>query len=119
MLSPTEQQALQILENNTILKNGHFETPLLRKSESRKLPNNQTLTEKRFESLGNKFAKNPEFAKLYRKQINEYIELGHAVKVTNNHSLKVSDITNYVPHHGVLYINKPGQVRVVFDTSAK
>ena len=29
LLSPTEQQTLQILENNTILKNGHFETPLL------------------------------------------------------------------------------------------
>ena len=119
LLSPTEQQALQILENNTILKNGHFETPLLRKSESRKLPNNRTPTEKRFKSLANKFAKNPEFAKLYRKQINEYIDLGHAVKLTNNHSLKVSDITYYVPHHGVLNINKPGQVRVVFDASAK
>ena len=119
LLSPTEQQVLQILENNTILKNGYFETLLLRKSESRKLPNNLTLTEKRFESLGNKFANNPEFAKLYRKQINEYIDLGHAVKLTNSHSLKVSDITTYVPHHGVLNINKAGQVRVVFDASAK
>ena len=29
ILSPTEQQVLQILENKKILKNGHFETPLL------------------------------------------------------------------------------------------
>ena len=29
LLSPTEQQVLQILENKKILKNGHFETPLL------------------------------------------------------------------------------------------
>ena len=33
LLSPTGQ-ALQILENNITLKNGHFETPLLWKSES-------------------------------------------------------------------------------------
>ena len=79
LLFPTEQQALQILENNTILKNGLFETPLLWKSESPKLPNNGTLAEKWFQSLENKFAKNPEFAELYRKQINEYIDLGHAV----------------------------------------
>ena len=63
--------------------------------------------------------KNPEFAELYRKQINEYIDLGHAVKLTNDHSLNISDITNCVPHHGVLNINKPGRVRVVFNASAK
>ena len=57
LLSPTKQQALQILEDTTILKNGHFETPLLRKSEPPKLPNNQTLGKKRFQSLENKFAK--------------------------------------------------------------
>ena len=38
LLSPAEQQALQILENNTILKNGHFETPLLWKSETLNCP---------------------------------------------------------------------------------
>ena len=29
-----------------------------------------------------------------------------------------SPITNYVPHHGVLDVNKPNKVRVVFDTAA-
>ena len=63
--------------------------------------------------------KNPEFAELYRKQINEYIDLGHAVKLKNHHSLNISDITNYVPHHGALNINKPVRFRVLFDASAK
>ena len=119
LLASTEQQALQTLENNTILKNCHFETPLLWKSESPKLPHNRTLAKKRFQPLENKFAKNPEFAELYRKQINEYIDLGQAVKLTNDHSLNISDITNYISHHGVLNINKPGRVRVVFDASSK
>ena len=114
LLSPTEQQALEILENNTILK-----TPLLWKRESPKLPNNRTLAKNRFQSLENKFAKNPEFAECYRKQINEYIDLGHGVKLTNDHSLNISDITNYATHHGVLNINKPGRFRVIFDASAK
>lgn len=30
-----------------------------------------------------------------------------------------SEITNYIPHHGVLNINNPGKVRVVFDASTK
>ena len=38
LLSTAEQQALQIFENNTILKNGHFETPLLWKSETLNYP---------------------------------------------------------------------------------
>ena len=118
LLSPTEEQALQILENNTILKNGHFETPLLWKSEFPKLPNNRNLAKKWFQSLENKFAKNPELTELYRIQINEYIDLGHAVKLTN-HSLNISDSTNYVLYHGVLNIDKPGRVMVVFDACAK
>ena len=81
---------------------------LLQKRQSPKLPNNRTLAEKRFQSLQNKFAKNSEFAELYRKQINEYTELVYAVKLTNDHSLNISDIINYVPHHGVLNINKIG-----------
>ena len=58
LLSPTEWQALQILENNTILKNDHFEIPSRWKRESPKLSNNRTLEEKRFQSLEIKFAKN-------------------------------------------------------------
>ena len=87
--------------------------PLLWQSESPKLPNSRTLAKKRFQSLENKFSKNPEFAELYRKQINEYTDLGHAVKLANDHSLNISDITNYIPHHDVLNINKPGWVRDV------
>ena len=49
--------------------------------------------------------------------MNIYIGLGHAVKLTNDYSLNISDITNYVPHQGVLNINKPGEVRIIYDAS--
>ena len=58
-------------------------------------------------------------SELYGKQINEYIDLDHAEKLKNDHLLNISGITNYVPHHGVLNINKPGRVRVIFDPSVK
>ena len=89
------------------------------KSESPKLPNNQTPAEKWFQSLENKFAKDPVFPELYIKQINEYIDLGHAAELANDHSLNILDITNYVPHHGVLNINKRRRFRVVFDAYAR
>ena len=39
--------------------------------------------------------------------------------MTREESRKASVVTNYVPHHGVTNIHKPGRVRVVFDASAK
>ena len=66
-----------------------------------------------------KFHKNPDFANLYCKQIDEYISLGHARKLSPKEAKACSEITNYILHHGVLNIGKPGKVRVVFDASAK
>ena len=38
------------------------------------------------------------------------------MKLANDHSLNIS---NYVPHHGLLNINKPGWVRLLFNASVK
>ena len=83
------------------------------------LPANRKMAINRLESLEKKFQKNPDFAKLYHDQIEEYITLGHTRQLTKEEAKCNSKITNYIPHHGVLNINKPGKVRVVFDVSAK
>ena len=68
---------------------------------------------------------NPEFPKMYKQQIDEYITLGHARKLSKNEKTTTTSITshiivpNYIPHRGVTNVNKPGEVRVVFDASAK
>ena len=56
---------------------------------------------------------------MYRTQIDEYINLGFAKKLNANETEKISPITNYMPHHGVIHIHKPGKVRVVFNASAE
>ena len=73
----------------------------------------------RLELLEKKFQKNPDFMKFYHDQIEEYITLGHARQLTKEEAKCNSEITNYIPHHGVLNINKPGRVRVIFDASAE
>ena len=40
------------------------------------------------------------------------------MKLSQEKSKNVTPITNYVPHHRVVDINKPGKVRVTFDTAA-
>ena len=74
----------------------------------------QLLALSRFSSLEKKFERNPEFANKYKETINDYVNKGHAVKLSQEKSKNVKRITNYVPHHGVVNINKPGKVRVVF-----
>lgn len=66
-----------------------------------------------------KIQKNPDFANLSRKQIDGYILLGHASKLSSEEAETCCIITNYIPHHSVLNINKPGKACVVFDTLAK
>ena len=119
MLPPYDQRALEILENTTKFKNGHFEVGLLWKDEVLRLPNNRDLAVTRFKSLEKKFRKNPDFHELYKTQIKEYLELGHAKQLTREESRKAFVVTNYIPHHGLMNIHKPGRVRVVFDASAK
>ena len=65
-----------------------------------------------------KFSKNPHFKQLYEQQINDYIEKGHAKKLSENELPITLPITNYLPHHGVLNVNKPNKVHVVFDAAA-
>ena len=51
-----------------------------------------------------------------RKTVKECIEKGHATKIKDENN--TDNVINYLPHHGVVNINKPGKVRVVFDAGA-
>ena len=74
------------------------------------LPNNRSLALSRFLSLEKNFKNNPEFHKQYQKTGKEYIEKGHATKIKDENS--TCNVINYLPHHGVVNINKPSKVRV-------
>ena len=95
---------MEVLENTTKLKNGYFEVGLLWKDELSRLPNNQDLVVTRFKSLEKKFRKNYDFHELYKAQIKECLELGHAKQLTREESRNASAVTNYIPYHGVTLI---------------
>ena len=56
---------------------------------------------------------------MYKSQINDYITSGQAKLLSPEEKNNTSSITNYIPHHGVLNINKPDRVRIAFDTPVK
>ena len=59
---------------------------------------------------------NLEFHKQDQKTIKEYIEKGHATEIKNENN--TNNVIGYLHHDGVVNINKPGKVKVVFDAGA-
>ena len=118
-LPKDEQRAYDILETTTQNINNRYEVGMLWKSENPSLQNNRSLAVARLLHLEKKFKKDPVFAESYKTTINDYITQGHASKLPEPQYETQSSLVNYVPHHGVTSINKPGKVRVVFDGAAK
>ena len=114
-----EQRTLKHLENTVEYKKNRYTVGNLWKENQPSLPFNKPLALSRFSSLEKKFERNSEFANKYKEAINEYVDKGHAVKLTQENSKNVTPINNYVPHHGVVNNNKPGKVTVVFDAAAE
>ena len=70
-------------------------------------------------SLENKLNKKPELKRRYTDTIHDYINKGHATKLTPENSKLASNITNYIPHHAEFNISKLNKLRVVFDAAEK
>ena len=56
---------------------------------------------------------------MYEKNLNDYLQKGHARKLTEEEILKKTEKTWYLPHHGVVNVNKPEKVRMVFDAAGQ
>ena len=83
------------------------------------LPESLPVASRRFSSLTKRFQKDKAYFAMYEKNIKDYVQKGHARKLTEDEVLKKSKKTWYLPHHGVVNVNKPGKVRMVFDAAAK
>lgn len=120
-LSIVDKRALKILEDTTTFIDGHYEVGLLWKNDELQLPNNRTLAERRAEMLRRGLTEvgNEEIAAKYRAVMTEYISKKHARKLTPEEAAKESLCAWFLPHHPVTNPNKPGKLRIVFNTAAE
>ena len=71
------------------------------------------------------FKRDPKFHEMCIATINDYIKQENAVKITSgkldrpSNVISYLSVISYLPHHCVSNINKPGSVRVMFNTGAK
>ena len=117
VLQLQEQKALETLENTVQFVDNHYSVRLLCKENKPALPYNKSLALSRFHSLEKKFKQNAEFTEKYKNTVNDCISKDHAVKFSPEQAKYCLPVTNYVPHHGVTNVNKPGNIRVVFDAA--
>ena len=112
-----DKRALEILSSTTNVEGGRYEVGLLWRNEDPILPNNRPQAEMRLQQLKKRFLRDPTLANQYEAVMNDYIEKGYAVKLSEKEEASTSDHTWYLPHHGVVNPNK-SKVRVVYDAAA-
>lgn len=108
---------LQIMEQG--LKkdsSNHWVAPLPFKSPRRRLPNNRTQALKRLFSLKRNFEKRPEMRQDFVTFMDKVFQNRHAEEAP---PLKEGEERWYLPAFGVYHPRKPGNIRVVFDSSAQ
>lgn len=111
------QEDLQFSKDIRQNEDGHYEMPLLFKTERPNLPNNIDCAEYRVKSLEKRLRMNKRYYKDYLAFMTDMIARGDAEKVPE------MEISNqpawYIPHHGVYNPQKPGKIHIVFDCSAR
>lgn len=116
--SDSDKRALGILAATTRRVGRHFETGLLWRSDDVVLPNNFDMALRRLGSVEAKMRRDPEYAKLYIREIQAYLDKGYARILSPEEAARRTSRTWHLPHFAVLNPNKPGKFRLVFDAAA-
>ena len=115
-ISLDDQRNQELLDKETEFKDGHHVILMLWTPDVN-LPESKHLAEKRLNQLC-RFQPNPEFFQMYAKNIYSYLEKGYVTKLTDEEAAIRTTNTWYIPHHGVINVNKQ-QVCMVFDAAAQ
>ncbi|XP_068716398.1 uncharacterized protein [Montipora foliosa] len=109
-----DKRALKIVRSTTKVEGGRYEAGRLWQNEDPILPNNKQ-AEMRLQQLKKRFLLDPTFASQYEAVMDDYIEKGYAVKLSEKEAASTSDHTWYLPHHAVV---NPNKSKVEYDAAA-
>ena len=109
-----DDRALDILNKTCRYVDGSWEVGLLWRDENMEFPNGRKNALHRLNILERKLDKDEAYADKYYREMDRLIDNGFAIKVQD-----ILGAIWYLPHFGVVNINKPGKVRLVFDAAAE
>ena len=104
--------------NHSVVKNdsGSWEAPLPLREPSKQLPNNCKNALKRLKSTCRTLEKKPLMKQHYFDFMDKLFGNGHAEPAPES---SPSPLHWYLPHFGVYHLQKPGKIRIVFDSAAE
>lgn len=95
-----------------------YQTGLLWKNDVVELPESYNMALKRLINIEKRIARDQEFAKAYRDNIDSYVKKNYARKLQPHEVIKSNPRTWYLPHFAVANPHKPDKFRLVFDAAA-
>ncbi|XP_058443961.1 uncharacterized protein LOC131425801 [Malaya genurostris] len=119
LLSNEDQRAGELLETLTRRMNGRYESGLLWKYESVRLPDSKTMALRRWECLNRRLLKDRDLAQVINSTISDYLVKGYIRKLTVEELTTPQSHIWYLPMFPVVNPNKPGKTRLVWDAAAK
>lgn len=117
--SDEDKRAMHILKTTTRRCSTGYETGLLWKSDTCRLPTSFPAAMNRLKCVENKMAKDADLSTWYKQKISDYIAKGYAVKLSAEEASKSIGPVWYLPHFVTANPNKDNKRRLVFDAAAK
>ena len=110
-----DKRFLKLMQDEGVLKDGHYELPLPFRKKDINLPNNRCQAVQRAEWLKKRMQKDEKLLKDYKEFMGDLMRKGQATKVVKTAK---EGKEWYIPHFCVYQPSKPDKARVVFDCSA-
>lgn len=117
MMSEDDIRAQRLLEENTVLKDDHYECSLLWKFDNITLPNSYNMALQRLRCLERKLSKTQQTAARFHEIIHDYKKKGYIRELTETEIR--SEKSWYLPVFTVQNSKKPDKLRIVWDAAAK
>ena len=115
-LSQNDKRALEIIQDTATLPDGHNTTALPWKDYPPCLENNRSLVEHRLRLLKKRLLKDSDLQVKYIACIQDLLQKGHAKKAP---SIGIPGRTWYLSLHAVFHPARPGNICIVFNSSAR
>ncbi|XP_062702895.1 uncharacterized protein LOC134285671 [Aedes albopictus] len=116
--SRNDQRAQMLLESHTKQRDGRYESGLLWKYDTVRLPDSKPMALKRWECLDRRMKNDPQLANVVRAKIEEHVSKGYIRKLSDEEVQAGYPRVWYLPIFPVVNPNKPGKTRLVWDAAA-
>ncbi|XP_062538519.1 uncharacterized protein LOC134206806 [Armigeres subalbatus] len=117
-ISIDDERALSLLNSLTRTVENKYETGLLWRFDSIRLPDSRPMALQRLRCLQRRLAKDNDLRLAYNAKLAEYEQKGYIKKVVPEELAARKGQVWYLPTFPVINPNKPGKIRIVWDAAA-